>query len=119
MRIKKKSLATFLIILGVIVLAAVILYLQTKNSGNPGISPDLAKCIGAHSQIYVQLGCSHCADQEAMFGENWKYINSTDCYYNPEKCNLAGIKYTPTWIISGKQYIGVQSVDELKNLTEC
>ncbi|MDE1848984.1 MAG: hypothetical protein KGH55_03050 [Nanoarchaeota archaeon] len=119
MKIKKRSLATFLMILGVIVLAGIIIYMQARNLSGSSVSADLARCIGQHSAIYVQLGCSHCADQEAMFGGSWKYMNSTDCYYNPQECNLAGIQYTPTWIINNTRYVGVQSVDELKNLTGC
>ncbi|MFZ1971147.1 MAG: hypothetical protein WAU65_03145 [Candidatus Nanoarchaeia archaeon] len=115
---KKSSLVTFLVIVAVIIIAGLIIYLQYANKGS-GVSADLAKCIGVNSQIYVQLGCHFCAEQEALFGSSYQYLNSTDCYYNQTLCNNLGIQGTPTWIINGTTYLGVQSIDKLKNLTGC
>ncbi len=117
---KKSSIITVLVVVGILVLAGVIIYTKSNSSGS-GVSADLAKCIGAHSQEYVQLGCEFCAEQKALFGNSYQYINSTDCYQenNRQFCNQIGIVRTPTWIINGTQYQGVQSIDELKNLTGC
>jgi hypothetical protein len=45
-----------------------------------------SKCIGNNSVLYVQLGCSHCEDQKALFGDSYKYLTIIDCFYTPEKC---------------------------------
>lgn len=108
----KKSSVTILIILGVIIFATIILI---KSNGN--IDEELAKCIGENSELYVQLGCNACGTQTDKFGENKKYLNVIDCWKEREKCS--GIEYTPTWIIEGEKYIGVQSIDKLKELTGC
>lgn len=115
---KKKSLATILVIAGIILIAGLIILFKVLNAGS-GVSSALAQCIGQHSNVYVQLGCHFCAQQEQMFGSDWKYINSTDCYYNPGLCNNLSIPGTPTWIIDGKQYPGVQSIETLQQLTGC
>ena len=117
MKSKKNALITVLIIVVILAIAGVIIYI--KSNSNSAVSAQLAQCIGSHSQIYVQLGCHFCAEQEALFGDSFKYLNSTDCYYNASICNQLGISGTPTWIINGKQYLGVQSIDQLKNLTGC
>ena len=117
MKIKKSLLATIAAVIVVIAIAAAILLLRSSN--NSEVSVSLAKCIGQESHIYVQFGCPHCQDQEALFGGSFKYLNSTDCYFNPSACIAANITGTPTWIISGKEYLGVQSIEELKNLTGC
>ncbi len=39
-------------------------------------------------------------------------INIIDCFYEPEKCE--GITNTPTWVFQGEKYVGVQSIEELK-----
>ena len=83
------------------------------------VSVDVAKCIGSNSQLYVQLGCHFCAEQEQIFGDSWKYLNVTDCYYNASLCNSLNIQGTPTWIVNGTKYLGVQSIDKLKQLTGC
>ncbi|VVB83773.1 Uncharacterised protein [uncultured archaeon] len=80
----------------------------------------VAKWIGEHSVLYVQTGCIHCKEQEDLFGSNVKYLNIIDCLAsseNQQACAAAEIKATPTWIIEGKAYIGVETIDELKKLT--
>lgn len=107
-----KKLVSAIIILWVIILSIIIL-----NKSPEKISEQTAKCIGENSKLYVQLGCNACKTQEEMFGENIKYLNKTDCWFEKEKCSE--IKYTPTWIIKGEEYIGVQSIKKLKELTGC
>ena len=76
-------------------------------------------CIGQNSELYIQLGCHACETQEELFGENYQYLNSIDCFFEREQCIDAGITATPTWIIDGKKYIGVQNIEKLKELTGC
>ena len=108
---KKRTLITIAIIFGVIILSAIIL-----SRGN-GISKETATCIGENSELYVQLGCHACATQEKLFGDNYQYLNVIDCWFEKEKCE--GIQYSPTWIINGKKYTGVKSIETLKELTGC
>lgn len=111
-KIRKDIWIILIIILFIAILAIIVL---KKNS--PETDAKTAKCIGSKSILYVQLGCSHCKTQEEMFGENYQYLNVTDCFYQEEKCgNITG---TPTWIINGEAYLGVQSIDKLKELTGC
>ena len=52
-----------------------------------------------------------------MFGDNLQYLNIIDCFYDRTQCE--GITGTPTWIINGEAYKGVQNIDRLKELTGC
>ena len=108
----KKKFVTVLIILGVIILSIIIL-----NKSNSHVSEDVAKCIGQNSTLYVQLGCHACKTQEEMFGENYKYLDVVDCFYEMDKCSE--IRYTPTWIIKWEKYVDNQSIEKLKELTGC
>lgn len=115
--LKKQSKKNFYITLGIIVfvliLAGVILaYPKDKDS-----TEELAKCIGEKATLYVQYGCPHCRTQEELFGKDIKYLKVVDCYYERDKCPM--IQATPTWIINEKQYLGVQSLSNLKELTGC
>jgi len=103
---------TILIILAVIILAVTII----KTRGN-GVSEKIAKCIGENSVIYTQLGCHACRIQEEMFGENYKHLKVIDCFYEKDKCEE--ISLTPTWMVKGQKYTGVQSIEKLKELTGC
>lgn len=109
---EKSTWVTISIIFGVIIIATVILNKQT-----PGTSKDIAECIGKESTLYTQLGCHACETQEEMFGENYQYLNIIDCLFEKDKCSE--ITATPTWIINGEKYIGVQNINKLKDLTNC
>jgi hypothetical protein len=99
----------FLIIFGSILII-------NKNN-NPETSEEIAKCIGRNSVLYTQLGCHACEKQEEAFGEKYQYINVVDCFYEKNKC--AGIIATPTWVIKGEQYKGLQTIQRIKDLTSC
>jgi len=109
---KKKSLVTLIVIIVVIILAIIIM-----TRSHPETSEEVAKCIGQNAKLYTQLGCSACKIQEEMFGDNYKYLNVVDCWFEREKCG--GIEYTPTWIIKGEKYVGAQSISTLQELTGC
>ncbi len=109
---KKRSLITILVILIVIIISVIVLV-----KPHPETSEETAKCIGQNSELYGQLGCRACQAQEEKFGENKKYLNIIDCWFEREKCS--GIEYTPTWIINGEKHVGVYSIEKLKELTGC
>jgi len=111
------SLITTLVVLGVLVGA---FFIIRGNTTGATVSEEVAKYIGEHAVLYVQTGCIHCKEQEDLFGENVKYLHIFDCAANTDNalvCNLAGITATPTWIINGERYVGVQSIEKLKELT--
>jgi len=111
MKIKKSWIT-----LGIIFIIVIISIIILATRGN-GVSEELTNCIGENSELYTQLGCRACEIQEQKFGKNYQYLNIIDCFYEREKCSQ--IIYTPTWIIKGNQYIGVQSIETLKELTGC
>jgi len=111
---EKNTLINLVIVICVVILAVIILL----NSGKaPETTEEIAKCIGENSILYVQLGCSHCRDQEDMFGEFKDKLTIIDCFYERDKC--ADIEATPSWKIKGELYEGVQSIENLKELTGC
>lgn len=112
-KVNKSRLTTIAIIIAIIIIS----FFSLRPSKPILTDEETIKCIGEKSTLYVQLGCSHCEDQEELFGENLKYINRIDCFYETEKC--ADIKGTPTWDINGKKTTGVLSIETLKQLTKC
>lgn len=117
MKSKTRWWILWLVVLALIVTS--IYYFQILKPGQP--SQETIKCIGERSELYVQLGCSHCKTQEMMFGGSYKHLNVVDCFYPGQKevCIENGIRATPTWIINGEYYEGVQSIERLKELTGC
>jgi hypothetical protein len=109
---KKKSITTIVIILGIILLSFLIL-----NKPSSDVSKETAQCIGENSLLYIQLGCHACETQEKMFGNNYQYLNIIDCFFEQEKC--MEIAATPTWVINNKTYSGIQKINKLKELTNC
>ena len=88
---KKKNWLNWVIILAVIVVAVVLL---TRPSPAPQTEEDVAICIGEKSTLYVQLGCSHCEDQEEMFGEYYKHLNVANNRRNAIALGVLGPLYS-------------------------
>lgn len=87
------------------------------NRSPPKTDAETAKCIGQNSVLYSRLGCHFCQIQEDIFGDNYKYLTVIDCFFDESKCtDIAG---TPTWIIKGQKYVGVQTFAKLKERTGC
>lgn len=115
-----KAITAIVVILVLIVAGGIIYVKNFQGSAvTDTASESVAKWIGTHSVLYFQPTCIHCIDQEKLFGDNVKYLNMVDCTKpeNLQKCIDLGIDATPTWIINGQKYVGVQSIDTLKNLT--
>ena len=91
-------------------------------ASTPAIA-DLAahlKRIGA--KMYGAYWCPHCTRQKAMFGSASDDIPYVECdprgeNPQPQQCRAAGIKGYPTWEINGKQFVGVQSLEELAEVS--
>ena len=111
---KKSSWITIGIILLVIIFSILTLVVKSQT---PQTDEEIIKCIGQDSELYIQLGCSACKTQEEMFGENKKYLKIIDCWFEKEKCYE--IIATPSWKINEEIYKGVQSIEELRELTGC
>ncbi len=110
---KKRSLITITIIVAVTIFSIILINTSSSN----GVSKDTAMCIADNTTLYTQLGCHACEIQEEMFGENYQYLNTIDCWFEIEKC--PGIISTPTWVINGEKYSNVQTIQKLKELTGC
>ena len=79
----------------------------------------VTRCMGENSVLYVQRGCGACEKQKEFFGKNYQYLNVIDCFYEREACTEEEISGTPTWIIDSEKYIGIHSIEQLKELTGC
>lgn len=116
----KERFVTIGVILVIFLLVGTIIYIKSTGTGlitanTP--SEKIAKYIGENSVLYVQAGCIHCKEQEDLFGENLKYLTTVDCFKDTQACVNAGIEATPTWIINNQKYVGVLSIERLKELT--
>ncbi len=106
---------TIFVIIFVLILASSIIFLKISQEK---ADKQLAECIG-NSVMYSQTGCSHCKEQEDKFGENVKYLTIVNCLEEIDECIKFNITSTPTWIIKNKPYVGVLSLNKLKELTGC
>ena len=116
MKIKKKTLNYCVMAIIFLILLTIVII---KIDDNPEINADIVKCIGENSKLYVQTGCGACQVQEDLFGNNYELLDITDCIYEREACTNAQISVTPTWIIGGQSYEGVQQLDRLQEITDC
>jgi hypothetical protein len=111
---EKKNIITMIIVFLVIALAIFLIF----NKRVEYVNEVDAKLIGNNSILFIQAGCSHCMEQEEIFGENIKYLNIVDCFKDEDmhRCINEGIEATPTWLINGKKYVGFRTLRELKTI---
>jgi glutaredoxin len=118
---RKEKFVTMGVLIFIFLIAGGIIFFKNFQGSTVQDLPSekVAKWIGEHSVLYVQTGCSHCIDQENLFGINVKHLTIVDCINGEglQKCIDAGIGATPTWIIDGQKYAGVQTIEKLKQLT--
>ncbi len=118
---KEKLTTIGVVILILLVAGGVIFFKNTSLTVKDIPSEKVAKWIGEHSVLYFSPSCPHCLEQEKIFGSNLKYLNMVDCTKeeNRQKCieALGSDLRVPTWIIDGQKYVGVQSIEKLKELT--
>ena len=115
---RKKELIIYSILV-IIIIAIIGIIFIIKPNPTTDSKKELAECLAKKSELYIQLGCKYCKIQEDIFGEDYIYLKIVDCAYESDKCSRAEITGTPTWIINGQKYAGVQQLDTLKNLTGC
>ena len=63
-------------------------------------------------------------NQKEIFGDSIDQVNYIECDSNveegqPQLCEDAGITTYPSWVIDGETYEGMQSLEELAEITSC
>lgn len=117
---KNKKIYLILSSLAIILLVFLFYVLFFNNTDKPNqenYEDEFFKCLSKISTLYVQKGCSHCTTQKNILGDGIKYLNTVDCMQEIEKCSQ--IQGTPTWIINGEMFVGVQSIEKLKSISNC
>lgn len=93
---------------------------QASSASKMALASHL-KQIGA--KFYGAHWCSYCAKQKELFGqEALSQINYIECdpagkNARPELCQAANIEGFPTWEINGKFYRGMQSLQDLADIS--
>lgn len=81
---------------------------------------DFAKCLAdSRAVMYGTDWCGHCNNQKEMFGKSFEFVNFVNCDFQREECLIAGVESYPTWNIAGENYVGVQSLERLGELSGC
>jgi len=122
-RTPNKTITTIIILL--LILASIVIVIQvSKSLFNPIESieceDDVLCCIGNRSIVFVSRTCGACAKQKEILGE--ENLDKFNIIYSDESSDLFveyDVMYVPTWIINNETFIGVQTAEQLKNLTDC
>ncbi len=111
---KKETLYFILIIIGILGTIGIIML---NNSSD--IEEETAECIADNSKLYVSKTCTHCAAQKEILSDYLDRFTIIDCTEEQQECLQAGITAVPTWSINNQNYVGVKSIEKLKELTQC
>jgi hypothetical protein len=87
---------------------------------------NFAKCLTSkQAKMYGLYWCPHCAEQKAMFGKSFQYVNYVECAIKGSReltgeCKAAGVKLFPSWQFAANPPIeGVFPMQELSDKTGC
>ena len=84
-----------------------------------------AKCLAARQvKMYGLYWCTHCEEQEEMFGSAFQYVLYIECGTKGSRaeqpnCVQAGVKNFPTWQFATERHEGVLSLETLSEKTGC
>lgn len=106
-----------LIILTAIVIGIILIISYLKDGGNS--DNEMMKCIANNSLLIVSKTCSHCANQLKILGDSKDKFEIIYIDEAPEVIDQYGITGVPAWVINGRVYSGVKSINGLKKLTGC
>src|SRR3989339_819290 len=101
--IKKNMKNIALMVLALIVItfmAYTIFNSYPRQTGQLNLD-EFAKCLNETGvKMYGTEWCSHCKEQKKLFGESFQFVNYIDCDED-------------------KEYLGVQTLEFLSDLSEC
>ena len=78
--------------------------------------------VNSDAIFYGTEWCGFCTQQKQILGDVFSsYSNEfyVDCDIETDRCRSAGVTGYPTWIINGRPYVGVQSVEALSAAIGC
>lgn len=72
--------------------------------------------------FYGAFWCPHCQEQKALFGGAAGSLPYVECdpkgaNAQPERCERAGVRVFPTWVIGAERREGVQSLEDLARVS--
>lgn len=103
---------------GVVIVVVIVIFMSIPRGSSEYDS--FAQCLTDSGAVkYGTDWCPHCADQKALFGASFKYINYVNCDFDEEACLRARVQGYPTWVINGESTSGVQPLETLSALTGC
>ncbi len=121
--IQKTTISFFLLIFIVVGgLVGLAIYKKTAPSPYDGF----AQCLTEKGvSMYGTWWCTHCANQKALFGNAFQYVDYIECSAPGSKttlpvCTDAGVTGFPTWkFADGSMLSGEQTLDGLSALSVC
>ena len=93
------------------------------GASSPGAIELASHLSETDAKMFGAYWCAHCQDQKELFGKQaFKKVDYVECAQDGENsqtqlCRSEGIQAFPTWKIDGELHQGVQTLDELANLS--
>jgi len=106
-----------IIILAVIILAVILIINYVKANENS--DEQTMKCIASKTKLIISKTCSHCARQKEILNDHIDLFNIIYIDEHPEIWEQYNHPPVPAWVINNEVHVGVQSIENLKQLTQC
>jgi hypothetical protein len=96
-------------------------------AGGPAPATPYQQALARHlaesrAVFYGAYWCPHCHEQKELFGgaaESLPYVECDPKGTNPQplRCEQAGVRVFPTWVVGAERREGVQPLEELARLS--
>ncbi|MAF88932.1 MAG: hypothetical protein QGI80_00965 [archaeon] len=124
------SKKTVILTASIVIIIAGVLIFKPQVSGFVTAGHDYSldsftECLAeSNAVMYGAYWCPHCTTQKEMFGDSISGVLYVECdskgkNTKPELCRQNNIQSYPSWIIDGRTYSGVQSLQTLSDITGC
>jgi uncharacterized membrane protein/glutaredoxin len=97
---------------------------KTGESADPKVRALAEHLVKTDAKFYGASWCPHCTEQKEMFGASASRLPYIEC--SPQGrggaeatiCQVMQIQSYPTWIINGRRYVGILTLEELARYSE-
>lgn len=103
----------------IIIFILLIIYMRSQDTGIAPTKEFVDCIIGKGSIMYGTSWCHYCQQQKSMLSPYFEGITFVDCDLQKDECIKNNVQSYPTWKINGTLHIGLQSLQQLSDITGC
>lgn len=109
-----------LIFIATVILMLVFLFWPKETASQLTPRAAFAACLSSKGiTMYGEDTCPNCQLQKGMFEEDFSHIHYINCLIHQDECSQLGIQGYPMWMYNGQSFPGIQTFQNLAQISGC